>query len=87
MPMTFVKPEELDSYIGKSLEPSEWLTIDQERINNFADATKKQVVAATSPEARDLDPALMMENITKLIKKSEEEVLRPFTGDLMLTLE
>jgi hypothetical protein len=25
MPMTFVKPEELDSYIGKSLEPSEWL--------------------------------------------------------------
>ena len=39
MPMTFVKPEELDSYIGKSLEPSEWLTIDQERINNFADAT------------------------------------------------
>ena len=39
MPMTFVKPEELDSYIGKSLEPSEWLAIDQERINNFADAT------------------------------------------------
>ena len=39
MPMTFVKPEELDSYVGKSLEPSEWLTIDQERINNFADAT------------------------------------------------
>ena len=32
MPMTFVKPEELDSYVGKSLEPSEWLTIDQERI-------------------------------------------------------
>ena len=39
MPMTFVKPDELDSYVGKSLEPSEWLTIDQERINNFADAT------------------------------------------------
>ena len=39
MPMTFVKPEELGSYVGKTLEPSEWLTIDQERINNFADAT------------------------------------------------
>ena len=39
MPMTFVKPDELDSYVGKSLEHSEWLTIDQERINNFADAT------------------------------------------------
>ena len=26
MPMTFVKPEELDSYVGKSLEPSEWPT-------------------------------------------------------------
>ena len=42
MPMTIVKPEELDSYIGKSLEPSEWLTIDQERINKFADATMDQ---------------------------------------------
>ena len=31
MPMTFVKPEELDSYVGKSLEPSEWLTIESRK--------------------------------------------------------
>ena len=50
MPMTFVKPEELDSYIGKSLEPSEWLTIDQERINNFADATNDHQFIHVDPE-------------------------------------
>ena len=42
MSMTIVKPEELDSYIGKSLKPSEWLVIDQERINKFADSTMDQ---------------------------------------------
>ena len=50
MPMTIVKPEELDSYIGKSLEPSEWLTIDQERINKFADATMDQQFIHVDPE-------------------------------------
>ena len=50
MPMTFVKPEELDSYVGKSLEPSEWLTIDQERINNFADATNDHQFIHVDPE-------------------------------------
>ncbi len=49
MPMTFVKPEELDSYVGKSLEPSEWLTIDQERINNFADATNDHQFKEKNP--------------------------------------
>ena len=50
MPMTIVKPEELDSYIGKSLEPSEWLTIDQERINKFADATMDHQFIHVDPE-------------------------------------
>ena len=50
MPMTFVKPEELDGYIGKSLEPSEWLAIDQERINNFADATNDHQFIHVDPE-------------------------------------
>mgnify|MGYP005711977035 FL=1 len=50
MPMTFVKPEELDSYVGKSLEPSKWLTIDQERINNFADATNDHQFIHVNPE-------------------------------------
>ena len=50
MPMTFVKPEELGSYVGKSLEPSEWITIDQERINKFADATMDQQFIHVDPE-------------------------------------
>ena len=39
MPLTMVKPEDLASFVGKSLEPSSWLLIDQDRINAFADAT------------------------------------------------
>ena len=63
MPMTFVKPEELDSYVGKSLEPSEWLTIDQERINNFADATNDHQFIHVDPEqaAPYLDQQLRMD--------------------------
>ena len=50
MPMKFVKPEELDSYVGKSLQPSEWLTIDQDRINKFADATMDHQFIHVDPE-------------------------------------
>ena len=31
--------EEFESYLGKDLGTSEWLEIDQDRINKFADAT------------------------------------------------
>ena len=37
--MPFVPVTELKSYIGKELGCSDWLTIDQERINLFAEAT------------------------------------------------
>ena len=37
--MLVVPREELDNYINKSLEPSDWFKIDQERINHFANAT------------------------------------------------
>jgi acyl dehydratase len=37
--MLNVSEEELQQYIGKPLEPSPWLRIDQEMINTFADAT------------------------------------------------
>ncbi|MBI6854604.1 MaoC family dehydratase [Pseudomonas cichorii] len=37
--MPFVPATELKNYIGKELGRSEWLTIDQERINLFAEAT------------------------------------------------
>lgn len=37
--MPFVPVAELPQYVGKELGCSEWLTIDQERINLFAEAT------------------------------------------------
>jgi acyl dehydratase len=37
--MPYVPVAELNNYIGKELGRSEWLTIDQERINLFAEAT------------------------------------------------
>ncbi len=35
----FVKVEDLPGFIGKQLEPSDWLKITQDRVNQFADAT------------------------------------------------
>ncbi|MFT6429210.1 MAG: acyl dehydratase [Halopseudomonas sp.] len=37
--MTAVPVSELTSYIGKDLGHSEWMTIDQERVNQFAECT------------------------------------------------
>ena len=37
--MPSVHKEELSQYIDQPLEPSEWVLIDQDRINSFADAT------------------------------------------------
>lgn len=37
--MPFVPVAQLNEYVGKELGRSAWLTIDQERINLFAEAT------------------------------------------------
>ena len=37
--MPFVAVAQIQDYVGKELGHSEWLTIDQERINLFAEAT------------------------------------------------
>ena len=39
MALTIVKPENIKDYIGKDLGTTEWFTVDQDRINKFADAT------------------------------------------------
>ncbi|MCP5056227.1 MAG: MaoC family dehydratase [bacterium] len=39
MPTIFESPKDLLSAVGKSLGASEWLSIDQERIDQFAEAT------------------------------------------------
>ncbi|MGX5218031.1 MaoC family dehydratase [Pseudomonas sp. S9] len=48
--MPQVKIEELKSSIGKELGRSEWLTIDQQRINQFADCTGDHQFIHVDPE-------------------------------------
>ena len=40
MAITIVKPENLQDYVGKELEATDWFKVDQDRINKFADATE-----------------------------------------------
>ncbi|GAB5414949.1 MAG: MaoC family dehydratase [Congregibacter sp.] len=40
MGVTVVPKEELASHVGTKYEPGEWLTIAQDRINDFADCTE-----------------------------------------------
>ena len=40
MAVTVVPKEEMLNHIGTKFEPSEWITVDQDRINTFADCTE-----------------------------------------------
>ena len=46
----------LTEYIDKDLEPSDWLTIEQERVNQFADATSDHQFIHINPEAAARTP-------------------------------
>lgn len=54
--MPFVTVAELKSYIGKDLGHSEWLTIDQERINQFAECTGDHQFIHVDPEKAKRTP-------------------------------
>ena len=45
-----VKPSEIDSVIGAEIGVSDWVTIDQERINKFADATMDHQFIHVDPD-------------------------------------
>jgi len=45
-----IKAEDLPSLVGKDLEPSPWLEITQERVNQFADATNDHQFIHIDPE-------------------------------------
>ena len=47
---TTVKAEDLPGLVGKQLEPSSWLEITQERVNQFADATNDHQFIHIDPE-------------------------------------
>lgn len=54
--MPFVPVSELKNYIGKDLGHSEWLTIDQQRINQFAECTGDHQFIHVDPEKAKLTP-------------------------------
>ena len=56
MATTFSSPAELEGSIGKQLGHSEWLEIDQNRINTFADATGDHQWIHVDPERAKAGP-------------------------------
>ena len=51
-----IKAEALPSLVGKELEPSPWLEITQERVNQFADATNDHQFIHVDPEKAAATP-------------------------------
>ena len=45
-----VKPSEIDTVLGTEVGVSDWVTIDQERIDKFADATMDHQFIHVDPE-------------------------------------
>lgn len=54
--MPFVAPEAVSEYVGKEVGVSDWLTIDQERIDRFADVTEDHQFIHVDPEAAKTTP-------------------------------
>jgi acyl dehydratase len=54
--MPFVPTTELKNYIGKDLGRSEWLTIEQDRIDQFAECTGDHQFIHVDPEKAKLTP-------------------------------
>ena len=54
--MSSVPVAELKDYVGKELGRSDWLTIDQERINQFAECTGDHQFIHVDPEKAKLTP-------------------------------
>ena len=54
--MPFVPVAELKDHVGKELGKSEWLTIDQQRINQFAECTGDHQCIHVDPEKARLTP-------------------------------
>jgi acyl dehydratase len=54
--MPFTTPGKLSEFVGKETGVSEWITIDQERINQFADVTEDHQFIHVDPEAAKATP-------------------------------
>ena len=53
---TFANPEELAKSVGEQLGYSEWHTVDQDRVNGFADATDDHQWIHVDPERAAAGP-------------------------------
>ncbi len=54
--MPIVAPEALKDYVGKEVGVSDWITVDQDRINQFADVTEDHQFIHVDPEAAKSTP-------------------------------
>ncbi|WP_439134950.1 MaoC family dehydratase [Pseudomaricurvus sp.] len=45
-----IKKDEIEQYIGRESEPTEWFTVTQDQINQFADCTHDQQFIHVDPE-------------------------------------
>ena len=54
--MPLATPDAIKDFVGKETGVSEWLLIDQERINNFADVTEDHQFIHVNPEAAKNTP-------------------------------
>lgn len=54
--MSTVAPDKLADFIGKETGTSDWVMIDQDRINQFADVTLDHQFIHVNPEAAKMTP-------------------------------
>lgn len=54
--MKIVPADQLADFVGKDLGESDWFTVDQDRINAFADATNDHQFIHVDPEAAKATP-------------------------------
>jgi acyl dehydratase len=55
-PIRSMTLDELKAYTGKEIGVSEWFTLDQQRINQFADVTEDHMFLHVNPEAAKATP-------------------------------
>jgi acyl dehydratase len=56
MTMKSVKAENLQSLVGTKLGTSDWITIEQDRVNQFADVTEDHQFIHVNPEMAKMTP-------------------------------
>ena len=54
--MPFTTPDKISDFIGKPVGVSDWIAIDQERINQFADVTEDHQFIHVDPDAAKKTP-------------------------------